>query len=1814
MLGSALTLWPDASIKYAFLDKQFATPAAAAPAGSGGAPAADGSGPVLTGLAVLHAITKRQPAFLLRHLKQVHALLTPAFEQHIELPKMVDALQSFLHDALRALAVLSSRGSVAVQAELASFLEWLGDACGGGLGGRDPQPSREINVVRTHGSLRLLSTVGKAAPGLISKHHTLLTKMLARLTKEYLTRREAQPSPAASPSPDELLLPSLKLTISLGARKLPEHGDARKAFLLSLERLIERAADTELLLLLLRTVGPWVVAPAGAPPALLPKERASMMLKLSAVESTGSPELHALLLALADRVLAAEALPGRELLLSPGTMRMETPLLLGLRSRSPSTRRTFSSHLSAAIGRTVAHRVTHVVAGHDTDGSAGLGPLWIRSAAQVLLSAAEPDGPVQISGPALALPALTIEKAGPGSASGSRIGGAAAKIAADVASFLSDCARKLSLGELLAPLAELLHDPTAGSLAHDVWVSLFPQAWRQLSFDEQLGHYKPLLATLQRPVNLKYAHNTPNPVEGWLAAISACSPAPKLPAALLRHLASRFGAWHLATPLLEASVALHPTETQWYDALADVHSALGDADARAAVCQQRALHHETRRALALGRYGAWQAAQDAYAECMNRWQAGEIVLVNTPQAELALWEEGIISSAKALNQWELLSEYAKTWPGSQPALLMECAWKSADWERLRDLFGKANLRSQASLRMLQTYAAIHDGKLGEAEARCNEGMQYALAQWCALPPPALPSHTPLLQMFQQFQELQESAQMLVELNAAQRNNQLPDLSSILLTWRERLPNAWEALPAWNDLVSWRNHMFSHINNVLGRLAGPDNPALATKGYQELLWTVVRFAHVARRQQLPQACVSIIAKVQTVTAGLASSDLDDAFSKLREQARACLQLPGSRKQGLQALLAADVTHMSSAQRAELFIIKGELLLAMADAGAAAAGGGPSPAEEEAVSTAFATAVSIHPDLPRGWLLWGFFYDRTYRDLLAAKGPTPMDVDPPAGGTPAGAAPTSALVAAAAERALTCYLLSLQLSAAKGASIVPRVLTLLDAVAGPVAARALGDNAEGIPLWHWLPWLPQLLRGLRKGWGPQAQHLLTRIAEVYPQPLYYPLRAYLASSGVGVASPPDVWRPVVPVKTPTAAAPAAAPAVAAASAPAAAAAAAAPAAALSPAAATPVPAVPPADAAPTPTAVPPPVAPSPSITTSVIKQESVATDPAAMIKAEAPAAVKMEPPASQPDVTMTEAPPIALAPAPAILSPAKPPASPAVFPPSGAAPPDAPPPSFENKGVASRILASLRSEHPRLTAQVDSLCDALESSLLPTLSERLLAAIHDVIALALGAPPSPPDTPPAAVLDALKAIDRHFGFSSGAAARTTSVETRALAAGWGATLVRECVASPPPVLSELLARLDAIRGGLSAELASRPRTAQLEPSCWRLLLSQQPLVEIPGQYATSDCEPIAPETHELIDRLEERAVLTRDPATGETQRRLTLISDSLTRHTFHLRAPSPLRPHDALGVERLSQLVRLLNRRLLCAREARRRGLALFLPLALRLGRGVMLCASDTSAVSLASVLHSARSAAGLQPHGPALTHQRTLSRGVAPPDEEARRERLRQAFGDACRGVPDDLLTHAVQDSLPDAVQQWELRRTLTSQLGMHALLCHALGLRALQPASLVFSLASGDIALGAFDTPALPPPHGAPPAAPLPFRLTRNLQRLATPFGIDGAFSAAFCAAAECFAHSRKCPLELWLTALAAPEEDGATGAHIQFLPPWTAPPAAAAARARELSPAELVSKMGKEADVHAALRALVAEATSDEALARQPPAWQAWL
>ena len=514
--------------------------------------------------------------------------------------------------------------------------------------------------------------------------------------------------------------------------------------------------------------------------------------------------------------------------------------------------------------------------------------------------------------------------------------------------------------------------------------------------------------------------------------------------------------------------------------------------------------------------------------------------------------------------------------------------------------------------------------------------------------------------------------------------------------------------------------------------------------------------------------------------------------------------------------------------------------------------------------------------------------------------------------------------------------------------------------------------------------------------------------------------------------------------------------------------------------------------------------------------------------------------------------------------------------------------------------------------------MSEHLLPSATERLLADVSDLLHLGLSQPTGPPDRTPTVVLDALDAIDKHYGLSAGPAAAGGGAELGEAVAAHRAEWAKGLGAEKPAALSALLAKVDAWRASLELQLAALPRVQHLQDACWQLLGMLQPLVEIPCQETPDHLVP-NPEQHVLLERFHAEVLVERHAVTGETTRTLTLLGDDCNRHAFTLRVGGVLRPRADLAWERTLQLTRLINRRLLKSREARRRTLQLHSSPGARLGRGAMLVKAQPAAVSLAGVAARVRAGAGQPVHATMLAQQRALSRApdVGVRGAEGRRLRLRSAFDEACAAMPDDVLSRAVREGAPSAEEAWELQRSATAQLGLHALFTYALGLRVGSAHTTLIARDTGNLLLTDFALPAAPPAADAPPAA-VPFRLTRSLLHFVSPFGVDGAFSGAFSAAAECCADEAKCPLELWLDYLGQPEPGPAAAADaLGHFPPWSATGSAAAARMRELSPQLIVRKhhpKRHQADVHEKLRSLIDLATAPGSLAEMPPAWQPWL
>jgi transformation/transcription domain-associated protein len=79
----------------------------------------------------------------------------------------------------------------------------------------------------------------------------------------------------------------------------------------------------------------------------------------------------------------------------------------------------------------------------------------------------------------------------------------------------------------------------------------------------------------------------------------------------------------------------------------------------------------------------------------------------------------------------------------------------------------------------------------------------------------------------------------------------------------RLPNEWDGLPWWSDVLQWRHHMYNFVIKTFDKCE-QSNPHLHQLGYREKAWSVNKFAAVARRQGLPDTCITILTKMYNYT--------------------------------------------------------------------------------------------------------------------------------------------------------------------------------------------------------------------------------------------------------------------------------------------------------------------------------------------------------------------------------------------------------------------------------------------------------------------------------------------------------------------------------------------------------------------------------------------------------------------------------------------------------------------------------------------------------------------------------------------------------------------------------------------------------------------------------------------------------------------------------------------------------------------------------------------------------------------------------------
>lgn len=192
-----------------------------------------------------------------------------------------------------------------------------------------------------------------------------------------------------------------------------------------------------------------------------------------------------------------------------------------------------------------------------------------------------------------------------------------------------------------------------------------------------------------------------------------------------------------------------------------------------------------------------------------------------------------------------------------------------------------------------------------------------------------------------------------------------EVSHILKTWQQRLPNPWDDIYHWGDLLRWRQHVYSLITD-----AYKSDPTVdKTLGHKDTAWSIHKFAQIARYQGLPELCLSTLREVEDVP----HLSVPQAYSILREQLLCYLDMPRFYKVGLkiinktnldafepnQKVMKHSSFGVTNGMQAELCYLKGEFYRLMGF--------------HEASEKSYATALVYYKEFDQAWIGWGKYWD-------------------------------------------------------------------------------------------------------------------------------------------------------------------------------------------------------------------------------------------------------------------------------------------------------------------------------------------------------------------------------------------------------------------------------------------------------------------------------------------------------------------------------------------------------------------------------------------------------------------------------------------------------------------------------------------------------------------------------------------------------------------------------------------------------------------------------------------------------------------------
>ncbi|CAN4078750.1 unnamed protein product [Withania somnifera] len=1090
LLSQALEVWPNANVKFNYLEKLLNN---IPPSQS-----KDPSTALAQGLDVMNKVLEKQPHLFIRNnINHISQILEPCFKYKVlDAGKSMCSLLKMVSLAFPPEATHTTQDVKMLYPKVEELIQkYLAAVATPQTSGEDNSGSMVSFVLYVIKTLEEVNKNFVEPVNLVRLLQRLARDMGSSIGSHVRQGQRSDPDSAVTSSRQGadvgVVIANLKSVLGLISERVMAIADCKRPVIQILNSLLsEKGTDSSVLLSILDVIKGWIEEDMTKPGVsiasgtfLSPKDVVSFLQRLSqvdkqnftpsAAEEWDKKYIELLYGLCADSNKYALALRQEVF------QKVERQYLLGIRAKDPEMRMKFFTLYHESIGRMLFTRLQYIIQIQDWEALSDV--FWLKQGLDLLLAILVEDKPITLAPNSAKVPPLVVSGS-VGDSTGPQPmvldvaeGSDEAPLTFDSfvakqAQFLNEMS-KLQVSDLVIPLRELAH--ADANVAYHLWVLVFPIVWVTLHKEEQVSLAKPMITLLSKDYHKKQATHRPNVVQALLEGLQLSHPQPRMPSELIKYIGKTYNAWHISLALLESHVMLFLNDTKCSESLAELYRLLNEEDMRCGLWKKRSITAETRAGLSLVQHGYWQRAQSLFYQAMVKATQG--TYNNTvPKAEMCLWEEQWLCCASQLSQWDVLVDFGKMVENYE--ILLDSLWKQPDWAYLKDhVIPKAQVEDNPKLRIIQAYFSLHEKStngVGEAENTVAKGVDLALEQWWLLPEMSIHAKISLLQQFQLLVEVQESARIIVDIangNKLSGNSVVgvhgglyADLKDILETWRLRIPNEWDSSSVWYDLLQWRNEMYNGVIDAFKDF-GSTNSQLHHLGYRDKAWNVNKLAHIARKQGLYEVCVSVLEKMY----GHSTMEVQEAFVKIREQAKAYLEMKGELTTGLNLINSTNLEYFSVKHKAEIFRLKGDFLLKLNDC--------------EGANLSYSNAISLFKNLPKGWISWGNYCDMAYKE-------THEEIW--------------------LEYAVSCFLQGIRFGIPNSRSHLARVLYLLsfDTPNEPVG-RAFDKYLELIPTWSWLAWIPQLLLSLQRTEAPHCKLVLLKIATVYPQALYYWLRTYL-----------------------------------------------------------------------------------------------------------------------------------------------------------------------------------------------------------------------------------------------------------------------------------------------------------------------------------------------------------------------------------------------------------------------------------------------------------------------------------------------------------------------------------------------------------------------------------------------------------------------------------------------------------------------------------------------------------------------------------